>query len=106
MRLLADTASRNEPLPLSFRLVTWYTEPPRPPVAEAPKPTAPGNARTGPELGPVVRPEVGPVTELKENCIRDMSEHVSSTIGLFPAVELSLSLRHKPVATFCTRNLP
>src|ERR1700755_485291 len=35
-----------------------------------------------------------------------MSEQVSSTIGLFPAVEPSLSLMHSPEATLLTRNLP
>src|SRR5262245_267439 len=35
-----------------------------------------------------------------------MSEHVSSTIGLPPAVEPSLSLTHRLVATLTTRYLP
>src|SRR3954467_7691096 len=47
-----------------------------------------------------------PVTALKDHCIRATSEHVSSTIGLLPAVEPSLSLTHSPVATDCTRYFP
>jgi hypothetical protein len=43
---------------------------------------------------------------LKDHCIREMSEHVSSTIGLLPAVEESLSLMHRPLETLLTRNLP
>ncbi len=35
-----------------------------------------------------------------------MSVQVSSTIGLLPAVEPSLSLMHSPEATLLTRNLP
>src|SRR3954447_26306665 len=35
-----------------------------------------------------------------------MSEQVSSTIGLLPAVEPSLSLTHRPDATLLTRYLP
>src|SRR4051812_42037343 len=44
-RLGWETASRREPAPVSLRLVTTYTEPPRPPTALLPKPSAPGKAR-------------------------------------------------------------
>src|SRR5689334_5144677 len=46
IRPLELTASRNEPVPESLRFVTWYTVPPRSPVATAPNPTAPGKADT------------------------------------------------------------
>src|SRR5450432_1953160 len=46
------TASRNEPAPASSNVVTWYTVPPRPPVALRATPTAPGNARAGPVAPP------------------------------------------------------
>src|SRR5213594_2802997 len=36
--------SRNDPGPESSRLLTWKTSPPRPPVADRPKPSAPGKA--------------------------------------------------------------
>src|SRR5262245_41646406 len=35
-----------------------------------------------------------------------MSEHASATIGLLPAVEASLLLRHSPVAAFLRTYLP
>ena len=38
-------ASLREPVPLSFRLVTCMTLPPRPPVVYIPPPSAPGKAR-------------------------------------------------------------
>src|SRR6185312_10550944 len=38
--------------------------------------------------------------------MRAMSEQVSSTIGLLPAVDPSLSLMHSPVATDFTRYFP
>ena len=41
---VAVTQSRNEPGPLSSRLVTWHTRPPRPPGVSAPQPCAEGNA--------------------------------------------------------------
>src|SRR5687767_15438336 len=40
-----DNAARNDPGPVSFRLVTRTTAPPRPPGVMAPKPCAPGKAR-------------------------------------------------------------
>lgn len=40
----ACTQARSEPVPESLRLVTSITLPPRPPVAAAPPPCAPGNA--------------------------------------------------------------
>ena len=45
---LASTHARREPDPESFRFVTLYTVPPRPPTAPAPPPCAPGNAATRP----------------------------------------------------------
>src|ERR1700744_1108049 len=41
---LASTHARKLPLPESFRFVTSITTPPRPPIASAPAPSAPGNA--------------------------------------------------------------
>ena len=38
------TASLKEPGPELFKLVTWYTVPDLPPVANLPKPSAPGKA--------------------------------------------------------------
>src|SRR5689334_3262014 len=38
--------------------------------------------------------------------MREMSEQVSCTIGLFPAVDPSRLLMHRPVATLRIRNLP
>jgi hypothetical protein len=43
---------------------------------------------------------------LKDHCWRATSEQVSSTIGLLPAVEPSLLLRHSPLATLLTRYFP
>jgi hypothetical protein len=43
---------------------------------------------------------------LKEICIRETSEQVSSTIGLLPAVEPSFVLMHSPDTTLLTRYLP
>src|SRR5690348_14506866 len=88
------------------RLSTWSlgsapdfaTLPPRPPVATAPNPTAPGKATTGPDGAADV--------VLTDHCMRAMSEQVSSTIGLVPAVEPSLSLTHRPVPTLLMRYLP
>ena len=39
-------AALREPAPLSARVVTWITFPPRPPVVYIPPPSAPGNANT------------------------------------------------------------
>src|SRR5574343_628203 len=42
---VSSSAACSEPGPLALRLVTVMTRPPRPPVACAPKPAAPGKAR-------------------------------------------------------------
>src|SRR5689334_20012239 len=47
-----------------------------------------------------------PPTWLNSHCIRATSEQVSCTTGLLPAVDPSLLLMHRPVATPVTRNLP
>lgn len=41
------TASARLPEPPVFKLVTWTTSPPRPPLAKRPAPSAPGNASVG-----------------------------------------------------------
>jgi hypothetical protein len=46
MRFPALTASRNDPVPESARVVTRTTVPPRPPVATFPNPSAPGKETT------------------------------------------------------------
>ena len=40
----ASTAARRLPSPLSLRLVTFITRPPRPPMVYMPCPSAPGKA--------------------------------------------------------------
>ncbi len=67
-------------------------------MAALPKPTAPGKASTG--------PAAVPPTRLNDHCMRAMSEQASCTIGLLPAVEPSLSLRHRPLEALFTRYLP
>jgi hypothetical protein len=49
---------------VSSRLVTWYTAPPRPPVAFFPKPSAPGNATVAP-VAPAPPPSGAPPVPLE-----------------------------------------
>src|SRR5262245_21569361 len=86
----------------SARVVTVTVVPPAPPVVPAAKPSAVlDQVRPDGVVGGVVPP-----TWLNASCIRATSEHVSWMIGLLPAVELSLSLTHNPVATLAARYLP
>ena len=52
----SSNAARKLPGPESFKLVTAITRPPRPPLAFAPKPSAPGNAGTLAETGIATTP--------------------------------------------------
>src|SRR5690242_4248454 len=94
----------------SAYVVTVTVGPPAPPVVPPPVEANPSavfdQVRRPPPVVGVVGAEVAPLTKLKDHCIRAMSEQVSSTIGLLPAVEPSLSLTHSPIATLFTRYLP
>src|SRR5215469_2631647 len=84
----------------SAYVLTVTVDPPAPPVVPPPVEANPSAALDHVRLPPpVVGADVAPLTKLKDHCIRAMSEQVSSTIGLPPAVEPSLSLMHSPLAT-------
>ena len=85
-------------------MVTVTVVPPAPPVVPPPVEANPS------AVFDQVRPDdvaVGAApTRLNAHCMRAMSEQVSWTIGLSPAVEPSLSLMHRPLPTLTTRYLP
>src|SRR5215470_2372310 len=75
-------------------LVTVTVAPPAPPVVPVANPS--GTLDQGLALP----------AGLKAHCMRAMSEHGSWMMGLPPAVEPSLSLMHRLVATLRMRYLP
>src|SRR6185312_4014743 len=78
-------------------VVTVTVVPPAPPVVPAAKPSAVFDQFPG---------SLPPPTWVNSHCMREMSEQVSCTTGLLPAVDPSRLLTHRPETPLVTRNLP
>src|ERR1700704_3059626 len=82
---LASAHARSDPEPESFKLVTSYTAPPRPPTEPAPPPSAPGKAASGP-------PGVGGafIVTVVEACLLASALLVAVTVAV-PAAEAAVN---------------